>query len=126
MSIFINIDPKLRIIANRLQATLKIDREWGPAAGFEERRIDWVQDEINKAIIIQPTFESTGVNSTIRNFYAFAWIKINRVAHKPGWKKELVVKEDFRVIETEIDRLLEEAVKHLLNVKIEDVTKRKN
>lgn len=125
MSIFINIDPKLKIIANRLQATLKINRDWDPEAGFEERRIDWVQDEINKAIIIQPTFESTGVNSTLWVLYVFAWLKINGVAQKPGWKK-IVVKEDFRMIETEIDRLLEEAIKHLLNVKIEDVIKRLN
>ena len=126
MSRFTEIDPKLILIANQLQAKLRIDRDWDPSAGFEERRIDWLDGEINKAIIIQPTFESTGVNSSIWNFYAVAWIKINNVANKPGWKKEFVIKENFRVIETEIDKLLIEAVKNLKAIKIEEVMNKKN
>lgn len=126
MSLFTSIDPKLRIIADQLQAKLKIDREWDPTASFEERRIDWIQNGINKAIIIQPTFESTGVDSKRWNFYVFACITINGVARKPGWRKELVVKKDFSVIELEIDKLLKVAVKHLIEVEIEDVAKRKN
>jgi hypothetical protein len=126
MSRFSEIDPKLTTIANQLSAKLSIDRDWDPSAGFEERRIDWVENDINKAIIIQPTFESTGVNTSIWNFNAVAWIKINGIAQKPGWKKKLVSRKDFIEIESQIDILLIESVKNLKAIKIEDLTIKKN
>lgn len=124
MSVFTEIDPKLEILSNQLGGRLSINRDWDPTAGFEERRIDWVDGEINKAIIIQPTFEDVSVNSSIWNFYNIAWIKINAIALKPGWRKKLVVKKEFNEIETQIDQLLLDSVKNLKAIEIEDVMRK--
>lgn len=124
MSRFTEIDPKLEILSNQLGGRLSINRDWDPTAGFEERRIDWADCEINKAIIIQPTFESTGVNSSIWNFSNVAWVIINEVALKPRWRKELVLEKEFNVIEIQIDKLLLDSVKNLKAIEIEAVMKR--
>ena len=123
MSIFKNIDIKLEEISKKLGAKLTIDRPGYPKAlrTFEERRIDWIENEINRAIIIQPTFENSGVNSSIWNFLIIAWVKKNGIAQKPGWKKELVSKKKFETIEENIDRLLNESIENLQAIKIENI-----
>ena len=119
MSRFEKIDQKLKIFSEHIDATLRIDRDWDPNAGFEERRIDWVENEINKAIIIQPTFKINGVDSSIWNFINLAWVKKNGVAQKPGWRKELIKEKDFREIEMNIDNLLYESYENLKKIKNE-------
>ncbi len=128
MSRFKNIDVKLDELSARLGTNLTKDRPGSPEVlrTFEERRIDWVEDGINKAIIIQPTFEITGVNLSIWNFINLAWIKKNGVAQKPGWAKNLITKMDFKVIEENIDILLNESLNNLKTIKIEDVINKKS
>ncbi len=123
MSIFKNIDPKLVETSKRLNARLSKDRPHYPEAlrTFEERRIDWLENDINKAIIIQPTFEFSGVNSALWNFENLAWIKKNGIAKKPGWSKKLVLKENFDIIEKSIDRLIDESIRNLESISIADV-----
>ncbi len=74
MSRFKEIDSKLEKLSAKLDAKLTKDRPNSPEVlrTFEERRIDWVDNNICKAIIIQPTFESNGVNSKIWNFINIA------------------------------------------------------
>ena len=123
MSIFKNIDPILIETSKRLNAKLSKDRPHYPEAlrTFEERRIDWLDNEINKAIIIQPTFEVSGVDSSLWNFVNLAWTKKNGVAQKPGWSKNLVLKEDFDIIEKSIDKLIDESIRNLQCISIADV-----
>ena len=61
MSLFKDIDGNLESVAKKLNAKLTIDRPWAPKSlhPFEERRIDWEENGLNKAIIIQPSFGST-------------------------------------------------------------------
>jgi len=123
MSRFDNIDIKLEKLSAKLGVELIKDRPSYPEAlrTFEERRIDWVENGINKAIIIQPTFTSTGVDSSNWNFINLAWIKKGHIAQKPGWIKNLVYQKDFNEIENGIDNLLKESIMNLQAVKIEDV-----
>jgi hypothetical protein len=75
MSRFNLIDDKLSGLANKLNAKLTKDRPEYPEVlrTFEERRIDWNDGEISKAIIIQPNFEATRVNTAIWNLINIAW-----------------------------------------------------
>lgn len=108
MSKFKEIDTKLEMISAKLGAKLKKDRPGYPEAlrTFEERRIDWVDKGIFKAIIIQPTFENNGVNSEIWNFVNLAWYDNAESLKKLQWRNNLVVEDDFAIIESNIDDLL--------------------
>lgn len=123
MSRFQNIDDKLNHLAAKLNAILTKDRPNYPEAlrTFEERRIDWMENQMRKAIIIQPNFELSKVNSSIWNFINIAWIEKNGVAQKPGWMVELVDKGDFKDIENNIDELLLKSEENLRSVTIEDL-----
>jgi hypothetical protein len=123
MSKFKNIDNKLNTLAIKLNASLSKVRPGYPEGlmTFEERRIDWRDGEIRKAIIIQPTFEATGVNSSIWNFINIAWTEKNGLAVKPGWIKTLIDKSDFKEIEENIDNLLFTSEENLKNIRIEDL-----
>jgi hypothetical protein len=122
VSIFKYIDDKLHRFAEKINGTLVKDRSSSPITlTFEERRIDWREGDIRKAIIIQPNFEITGVNSSIWNFINIAWIEKNGLAVKPGWVKELVNKEDFQNIEERIDELLSQSEKNLSGITIDDL-----
>ena len=74
MSLFKNIDKNLELIAEKLQAKITIDRPWAPKSfhTFEERRIDWEETGLNKAIIIQPYFGSSRVDNTKWSFINIA------------------------------------------------------
>ena len=120
MSRFKNIDPKLEKLSIKLEAELSKDRPEYPESlrTFEERRIDWEHTGIFKAVIIQPTFESQGVNQKLWNFINVAWIYSPR---KIKWSQVLVYQKEFMVIESMIDSLLEESEKRLSKITINDL-----
>ncbi|RYE50424.1 MAG: hypothetical protein EOP48_19790 [Sphingobacteriales bacterium] len=123
VSRFYLIDDKITNLANRLNARLTKDRPNYPDVlrTFEERRIDWNDNKINKAIIIQPNFEATGVNSSIWNFINIAWHDDAHSAKRPKWINILVDKSEFEVIEKNIDKLLFQSEENLKKIKMEDL-----
>ena len=120
---FNQIDKKLTELTIKLNAIITKDRPnfIGVLNTFEERRIDWIDNQIRKAIIIQPNFELNGVNSNFWNFVIVAWIEKNGIAIKPGWNKRLIDNGKFNDIENNIDELLSSAVDYLKKIKLEDV-----
>lgn len=123
MSKFKEIDSKLKILSAKLGATLTKDRPSSPEVlrTFEERRIDWIENDIFKAIIIQPTFKSTGVDSSKWNFINIAWYDDAKSVHRPQWMKNLVNQEKFQIIESKIDELLLESENTLSNISMSDL-----
>jgi hypothetical protein len=123
MSRFDLIDDKLSELAKKLNAKLTKDRPEYPEVlrTFEERRIDWNDDEIGKAIIIQPTFEATGVNSTIWNFINIAWYDDAHSLKRPQWIDILVDESQFEAIEKNIDTLLSKSEENLKKIRMEDL-----
>ncbi len=123
MNRFNFIDNKLLRLASKLNATLRKDRPNFPQTlrTFEERRLDWRDIEIRKAIIIQPTFEATGVNSAIWNFINIAWHHDALSRKTLKWKKILVDKSDFEVIEKNIDELLRQSEENLKKIVYQDL-----
>ena len=124
MNKFQTIDDKLYSFAIKLNATLSKDRPHFPREmiNFEERRIDWYDNQIKKAIIIQPTFTAKGVDSSLWNFINIAWIEQNGIAIKPGWQSCLIDKKDFSEIEKQIDQLLTKSEQNLKSVEIKDLS----
>jgi hypothetical protein len=119
LNTFQDIDNKLIAFADKHNARLTKDRN-----GFFpiERRIDWIENQIRKAIIIQPAFLMTpNADSSLWNFINVAWIMQNGVAVKPGWMKILLEKSDFNLIDKDIDELLFQSENNLCNIKLEDV-----
>jgi len=123
MSRFIEIDSKLEELTATLGAKLTKDRPEYPEAlrTFEERRIDWIDNEIYKAIIIQPNFETKGVNQNIWNFINIAWADFNEDGHRPQWMRLLIEKKKFDVIESSIDTLLKESESNLVRISKDDL-----
>ena len=123
MGRFNKIDDKLRNVADKLNAKLTKDRPEYPQAlrTFEERRIDWREGNIFKAIIIQPNFEEKGVNSTIWNFINIAWYDDGQSFQRPQWINILIDKGDFRVIESNIDSLLSQSEEKLKEIGMQDL-----
>jgi hypothetical protein len=113
MERFEKIESLLEKVAEELNARLSRNRPQLTELlrTFEERRIDWIEKEINKAIIIQPTFEKNGDNSDHWNLKIVAWKWVN------GWRidfrQDLASKKDFEEIEQNIDTLLENAITRL-------------
>lgn len=123
MNKFKTIDDKLHSFAIKFNATLSKDRPHLPRVmvNFEERRIDWQDNQIRKAIIIQPEFTANGVDSSLWNFINIAWIEQNGIAVKPGWQSYLIDKKDFSEIESKIDQLLIKSEQNLKDIVIKDV-----
>lgn len=123
LSRFKNIDHKIKNTAKKLNARLSIDRPNYPEQlrTFEERRIDWIENLINKAIIIQPSFTLEGVDSSKWSFINLAWRTKNGIAQKPGYRITLIDKSDFNEIENRIDELLVQSVVNLQTVKLSDI-----
>jgi hypothetical protein len=123
MSRFKNIDDKLAALATKLNAQLTKDRPGYPEVlrTFEERRIDWRDGEMLKAIIIQPTFEHKGVDQEIWNFIGLAWWPESDPGAMYQWREILVDKLPFEVIENNIDSLLTVSEENLLNIRMEDL-----
>lgn len=120
---FGDIDSKLEKLSKRLGAILTKDRPEYPQAlrTFEERRIDWTQGKVRKAIIIQPTFEVTGVDSSRWNFINLAWHIDTQFSRKLKWRKTLVEQKAFGKIELVIDTLLEVSESNLISITVEDL-----
>ena len=118
MSIFRNIDSQIIELSNRLNAKISIDRPGYPESmrTFEERRIDWIDNDIRKAIIIQPNFEIKGVNSELWNFKLVAWNTGNGRTRKNTWVKDLIKEEMFSKIEGSIKDLLATALETLKEI----------
>ncbi|MBC7410164.1 MAG: hypothetical protein H7339_17415 [Arcicella sp.] len=125
MSRFTEIDFKLQNLAEKLNAKLTKYRPDYPEVlrTFEERRIDWMDNDISKAIIIQPTFENEGVNSTIWNLINIAWFDDAKSITRPQWIKYLIEKEEFEIISQNIDFLIKQSEENLVNIKIENLNK---
>lgn len=123
MSRFKNIDEKLERLSAKLGAKITKDRPSYPESlrTFEERRIDWREEGIFKAIIIQPTFESTGVDSSKWNFINIAWYDDAKSVHRPKLMNNLVNQENFEIIESKIDELLLESENTLSNISKSDL-----
>lgn len=121
MSIFKRIDRQILEASESLNATLEKDRSGYPKVlrTFEERRIDWTENGIRKAIIIQPTFEITGVDSSRWNFNLVAWKGIG--AKRLALHESLAYQVKFSVINDNIDLYLEKGVEFLKRVTIEDL-----
>lgn len=119
MGRFDRIDTKLEALAKELNASLTKDRPEYPEVlrTFEERRIDWIDGNIIKSIIIQPNFEYSGVNATIWNFINIAIFDDGYVATPQTWIKKLVDKEKFENIERDIDFLLQESKNNFERIK---------
>lgn len=115
MSIFKNIEFEIETIGKELNAVISKDRPNYPNSlrTFEERRIDWEDKGIKKAIIIQPTFESNSVNSELWNFRLVAW---KGIARKRKYIEEVIEKSDFKIIESNITELLKSGKKTLLDI----------
>ena len=121
MSIFVNIDKTLKIFAKNIFAQLTIDRPF-PQNYFEERRIDWIENDINKAILIQPNFEIDGMNSKKWNLTLVAWT-YNHIEDRIQWIDYLVEEKNFEVIENNIEDFLKISYKKLKSIKIDNLSK---
>tara|TARA_R110000868_G_scaffold260489_5_gene518646 strand:- start:43 stop:417 length:375 start_codon:yes stop_codon:yes gene_type:complete len=123
MSLFSEIDIKLEEFSIKIGAKLKKDRPSYPLElrTFEERRIDWVDNRILKAIIIQPTFELNGVNSEKWNFINVAWYDDLGTFKRIKWNFKLVDRKDFAVINSNIDDLLLKSEFNLTKIEISDL-----
>jgi len=121
MSRFENIELILEELNTEVNGLISKDRPNypKPLRTFEERRIDWEEEGIRKAIIIQPTFELEGVNSELWNFRLVAWTKVDK--RRVFYRKERISKVKFEIIEANIQELLFEGKEILSNIKLEDL-----
>lgn len=125
MNRFEHIDPKLSQLAYKLNARLRIDRRYYPDKPpvLQERRIDWTDGVIQKAILIQPLFEISGVNENWWSVKAVAWYD---QTHPKEWKrfrwhKHFAENQPFEVIEQTIDALLTFAENELTAITMDDL-----
>lgn len=121
MSVFAQIESQLQACTTEQEGTLTQNRggmsllPFGPnGVGFEERRIDWQRDGINLAIIIQPDFLETGVDTEKWNFSAVAWQGSGH--YKRTTDQDFITSMPFQSIETQIASLLTEACIYLNNI----------
>ena len=114
---FQNIDELLKIFAQKNNAKLTY-----PLNTFEERRIDWKDNKIDKSILIQPNFERDGVNSKKWNLTLVAW-SYNDNEDRLQWISYLVEEKKIKVIESDIENLLKISYEKLKNIKIDDLSK---
>ena len=126
MSIFALTESQLTELAAAYQAVLTRDRDgqslrpMGPNhASFEERRIDWQREGFNLAIIIQPNFLATGVDTTKWNFRAVAWQGSGHEKRTAG--QDFATSMPFQYIEERIESLLVKACSYLNSIKMSDL-----
>ena len=124
MSVFRKIAPILKSTADKLGDDLTKDRPGYHESlrTFEERRIDWEEDGIRKAIIIQPKFTSKGVDSSFWSLVNVAWIPVERKGGKRAWSRSLIDHQPFDRIESEIKDLLKVSLANLATVTESDLT----
>ena len=131
MSKFKLIDKKLKNFAAVLNAKLakdgsgfSIDGVPVPGEFVEGRRIIWVDGQIGKAIIINPTFfDIPDLSSPAWDFFNVAWLEHGSSAlnEKPFWTKYLLKRGEFDVIEKNIDQLLNTSKENLEAIRREDL-----
>jgi hypothetical protein len=124
MSVFTQLDARLAQFAADQQAVLTRNREdhWPLAPellGFEERRVDWERAGLKLAVIIQPDFLATGVDTTKWNFRAVAWQY--RAGDRYYAIKDLVTSRPFQHIEEQVEILLAEARSYLGSIRPDDL-----
>ena len=114
-------DELLKIFARKINAKLTFDRPYSLNT-FEERRIDWKDNKIDKSILIQPNFERDGVNSKKWNLTLVAW-SYNDNEDRLQWISYLVEEKKIKVIESDIENLLKISYEKLKHIKIDDLSK---
>lgn len=117
--LFAEIDSILAEETEKLGATLSKDRPDYPEElrTFEERRIEWSDGSMRKAIVIQPKFTSRGVNSELWNFIVLAWIDRERT-----YSSRYVTDQPFAHIKENIETLLSDAKRELSEIRENDLT----
>ena len=119
MGIFSNIDSRLEQFAIKQNARLTRNREnCDVELGFEERRIDWIKDNIRLAVIIQPNFNN-GVDISKWNFKNVAWKYMG--AKRFQISKNLIELSNFQEIEDHLDEALTKSDLFLNNIRFEDL-----
>ena len=123
MSSFANIDPKLEQFALQMNAVLTKDRPGYPEImrTFQERRIDWMDEDLHKAIIIQPNFTIGGVDSSKWNFIMLAFCYDKESGRRIKWLNHLAKNKKFEWIEFQLDDFLDEAKRQLTIIKHADL-----
>ncbi len=126
MSIFAPIESQLTELSTAYKAVLTRDRHGqslrpaGPnMASFEERRIDWQREGLNLALIIQPDFLITGVDTSKWNFRAVVWQGIGH--QKCTASQDFATSMPFQYIEERIESLLVKACDYLNNIQMSDL-----
>ncbi|UOQ53579.1 hypothetical protein [Hymenobacter cellulosivorans] len=119
MSVFAHIDERLEQFAAAQHTVLTRNRKG--FSDFEERRIDWQRDGFNLAVIIQPTFELKGVDTSKWNVRVVAWKNISSGSGRLAVGQDLVVGRPFPEIEARIDELLDEAGTYLNSLHSRDL-----
>ncbi|MBT1706564.1 hypothetical protein, partial [Chryseosolibacter indicus] len=120
------IDLKLETLASKVNAKVSKDRPDYPERlrTFEERRIDWIDHTINKAIIFQPNFESKGVNEEKWTFSVAAWYFEGTTDLR--FSEDLVKEKPFESIANQLDRLLIDAVDRLAKINMVELDRLNN
>jgi hypothetical protein len=126
MSIFASIESQLVELSTAYRAVLTRNRNGqslrpaGPnMASFEERRIDWQREGLNLALIIQPDFLVTGVDTSKWNFRAVVWQGNGHRKLTAG--QDFVTSMPFQHIEEQIDDLLVKACDYLNSIQMSDL-----
>lgn len=120
------IDLKLETLATKMNAKVSKDRPEYPEdlRTFEERRIDWIENNINKAIIFQPNFDSKGVNEEKWHFGVVAWYFEGN--HDLRFSEGLMKEKEFESIANQLDQLLLLAVERLAKISMTELEKLNN
>jgi hypothetical protein len=126
MSVFAQLEVHLINFAAEHHALLTRNRQGeslrpaGPTmVGFEERRIDWQRAGINRALIIQPDFLVTGVDTSKWNVRLVAWQGSGH--HKRTAGQDLVTSMPFQNIADRLADLLAEARSYLNRIQLSDL-----
>jgi hypothetical protein len=126
MSIFAPIESQLTTLSAAYQAVLTRDRNGqslrpmgSNQTGYEERRIDWQREGINRAIIIQPDFLETGVDTTKWNLRAVVWQGSGH--EKRTADQDFATSIPFQYIEEHIESLLMKACGYLNSIQMSDL-----
>ena len=121
------IEGRLNRFANKHQA--KISTVWskvemhlpGESDSVLVKHIVWNDGRLGKAIFIQQHSGMDGIDTTAWDFSNIAWLQDTQTIAKPAFVKNVLTKVDFRIIESNIEGLLNESEKVLGVIKEEDL-----
>ena len=121
------IEAKLQEFADRYNA--KISTVWSKVQkhdpdgsdSFLVRHIVWNDGRFGKAIFIQQHNGLEGIDTTTWDFSNIAWLRDTSATAKPTFVKNLLIKADFKLIEKDIERLLNESEKILGRIEVKDL-----